>query len=91
MNVTASANMTRGATIQFITMASPSAFLSRMASGSSSKRTLQKAGYIIRISPTAMGMLVAPAVNRPMNVGMAGINAPAATPTAMARKIHRVR
>ena len=39
----------------------------------------------------AIGTLVVPTVNWPMNAGIAGISAPAATPTPIARKIHSVR
>ena len=34
----------------------------------------------------AMGTLVVPTVNLPMNAGIAGISAPAATPTAIAEE-----
>ena len=39
----------------------------------------------------AMGMLVVPTWNRLMKPSTPGIRYPTPTPTAMARKIHRVR
>ena len=45
---------------QFCTSDSPSTFQLRNTSPSSSYFTLASGGYIIRISPMAMGMLVVP-------------------------------
>src|SRR3546814_2107867 len=65
--------------------------LSSNTRGSSSYRTRASGGYIIRIRPMAMGMLVLPherlsmAFGRPSNVD------PSPTPSAMARQIHKVR
>ena len=87
----ASRNISTGPTIQFWISERPSTFQSLKTRPISSYRTLARGGYIIRISPTAMGMLVVPTENRFQKVAMPGHSQPAPTPDAMARKIHRVR
>ena len=76
---------------QFCTSDSPSTFQLRNTSPSSSYFTLASGGYIIRISPMAIGMLVVPTWKRLMNASTPGIRYPAPTPTAIARKIQSVR
>ena len=76
---------------QFCTSERPSTLRLRKTSPSSSYFTLANGGYIIRIRPMAMGMLVVPTWNWLMNASTPGMRYPAATPTAMARKIHSVR
>ena len=77
---------------QFCTSDSPSTFQLRNTSPSSSYFTLASGGYIIRISPMAMGMLVV-STWKTVDEGLAprGRAYPAPTPTAIARKIQRVR
>ena len=64
---TASMNISTGPISQFCTSDSPRIFLLWKTSGISSYFTLAKGGYIIRIRPTAMGMLVVPTWKRLMN------------------------
>jgi hypothetical protein len=52
---------------------------------------LASGGYIIKINPRAMGRLVVPTWKRLMKDSTPGMTYPAATPTAIAKKIHRVR
>ena len=54
---------------QFCTSDSPSTFQLRNTSPSSSYFTLASGGYIIRIRPMAMGMLVVPTWKRLMKSG----------------------
>ena len=78
--------------IQFCTSERPRTFQLRNTSPSSSYCTLASGGYIIRIRPMAMGMLVVPTENGVLNDCTApGNRKPSATPSAMARKIHSVR
>ena len=65
--------------------------LLRKTSGSSSYRTLVKGGYIMTMSPTAIGMEVVPMLKRFRNGTIPGICQPKATPMTMAAKIHAVR
>ncbi len=76
---------------QFCTSESARIFLLRKTSPSSSYFTLANGGYIIRIRPIAMGMLVVPTVKRLTNSFVPGISQPAQIPTAMATKIQSVR
>ena len=76
---------------QFCTSDSPSTFQLRNTSPSSSYFTLASGGYIIRISPMAMGMFVVSdleAVDEGLDA-RDSVSSP--TPTAIARKIQRVR
>jgi hypothetical protein len=52
---------------------------------------LARGGYIITISPTAIGIEVVPIVNFSKKVAKLGKKLPMATPKAIARKIHKVR
>jgi len=52
---------------------------------------LASGGYIIRMSPMAIGRLVVPTVKRPQKPATPLHRAPVATPMPMARKIQRVR
>jgi len=53
--------------------------------------TLASGGYIITISPMAMGMLVVPDDIEFQKSAMPGESQPQNTPIAMAKKIHNVR
>ncbi len=57
----------------------------------SSYFTFASGGYIIRISPMAMGMEVVPTLKRSRNGTTPGTRYPSPTPTAMAGKIQSVR
>jgi len=59
--ITASANISAGPITQFCSSDSPRILRLRNTSPSRSYCTLASGGYIIRISPTAIGMLVVPA------------------------------
>ena len=63
----ASTNISTGPITQFCTSDRPSTFQLRKTSPSSSYRTFASGGYIIRIRPMAIGMLVVPteAVDKP--------------------------
>ena len=84
-------NMRSGPTIQFCTSESPRIRLLRNTSCNSSYRTLVNGGYIITISPTAIGMEVVPTLKRFKKGTIPGTSHPAPTPTAMAANIHSVR
>jgi len=58
---------------------------------SSSYFTFASGGYIIRIKPKAIGIDVVPTKSPVIIAGTAGKKYPIAIPTAIARKIHRVR
>src|SRR5512137_1241550 len=88
---TARTNISTGPTIQFWTIDSPSTFVSRKMVGSSSYFTLASGGYIMRISPMAIGIDVVPAERPVITTGTAGKKYPIPIPTAIARKIQRVR
>ena len=62
-NRIASANIRTGPITQFCTSDSPSTFTLRKTSPSSSYFTFASGGYIIRMRPIAMGMLVVPTLN----------------------------
>ena len=59
--------------IQFCSSDRPSTLVSRKTSGRRSYFTLAKGGYIIRIRPMAMGMLVVPTWKRLMKVSTPGM------------------
>ena len=84
-------NISTGPMTQFCTNESPSTRQFRKTSTSSSYFTLASGGYIIRIRPMAIGMLVVPTWNRSMNAGTPDAKYPSPTPVAMARKIQAVR
>ncbi len=65
-------NISTGPTTQFWTTERPSTFLSRKTSPSSSYRTFASGGYIIKISPMAMGIDVVPTENPVIAAGTAG-------------------
>ena len=52
--------------------------------------TRASGGYIIRIRPMAMGMLVVPTDRPSIQPGSPGTTVPSSTPSAMAAKIHNV-
>src|ERR1035438_3294532 len=89
--MTARANIRIGPTTQFWTSDKPSTRVSRKTSRSSSYRTLVKGGYIITMSPTAIGIEVVPILKRFRNGTIPGSRHPKATPMTMAAKIHAVR
>ena len=92
MNTIASTNIRIGPMIQFCTSDRPSTFQLRNTSPSSSYFTLASGGYIIRIRPRAMGMLVVSSILKlSINDATPGPVVPSATPTAIARKIQSVR
>ena len=90
---TASANISTGPITQFCTSDSPSTLTSRSASPSSSYFTFASGGYIIRINPIAIGMLVCDPSGRsdPIQSPTAGAIYPSSTPAPIARKIHSVK
>ena len=53
--------------------------------------TFAKGGYIIKIKPIAIGMLVVPLLNEFIMLGNVGIKYPSPTPIAIATNIHKVR
>ncbi len=83
-------NIRTGPITQFWRSDSPTIFRSRKTSPISSYLTLANAGYIMRMSPRAIGMFVVPAWNESMNPSTPGTNVPRATPAAMAAKIQNV-
>jgi hypothetical protein len=56
-----------------------------------SYRTFAKGGYIIKIRPIAMGILVVPILNLSQKAGILGKRYPIPIPTAIDRKIQSVR
>ena len=88
---TARTNIRTGPTIQFWTSDRPSTFVFRNTVCSSSYRTFASGGYIIRMSPIAIGIEVVPTESPVMSAGTAGEKYPMAIPAAMARKIQSVR
>src|ERR1035437_5605452 len=69
----------------------PSTRLLRKTSCSFSYRTLVNGGYIMTMSPTAIGIEVVPMLKRFRNGTIPGNRHPKATPMTMAAKIHAVR
>jgi hypothetical protein len=53
--------------------------------------TLAKGGYIIRMSPMAIGIFVEPIVSVSINTGRLGSRLPSAMPMNIAAKIHNVK
>jgi hypothetical protein len=90
-NNTASANISTGPIIQFCTNDSVSTLVFRNTSPNSSYFTLASGGYIITISPMAMGILVVPTDMLFQKAAICGNCQPENTPMAMARNIHKVR
>ena len=88
---TASANIRIGPTTQFWTRDSPRTFPLRKTRGSSSYRTFASGGYIIRMSPIAIGIEVVPTDIRSRAGTTLGTRNPSATPAPMAMKIQSVR
>ena len=88
---TARTNIRTGPTIQFWTSDRPRTFVSLNTLCSSSYRTFASGGYIIRMSPIAIGIDVVPTESPVISAGPAGEKLPMAIPAAMARKIQRVR
>ena len=76
---------------QFCSSERPRMRLLRKTLCNSSYRTRVNGGYIIRISPAAMGTDVVPMLKRFRNGTTPGTSQPRATPNAMAAKIHPVR
>ena len=89
--ITASANISTGPMIQFWMSEIASTRLSSNTRGSSSYRTRASGGYIIRIKPIAIGIFVVPIDKLSMARGRPENVVPNPTPSAMARKIHKVR
>jgi hypothetical protein len=77
--------------IQFCTIESVSTRLLRKTLPSSSYLTFARGGYIIRMSPIAMGIEVVPTLMLLSAAVKPGADKPSATPSPMARKIHSVR
>ena len=69
----------------------PSTRVLRKTSCSFSYRTLVKGGYIMTMSPTAIGIEVVPTLKRFRNGTTPGTSQPRPTPMTMAAKIHAVR
>ena len=90
-NSTASANIRIGPTTQFWTSDSASTLPLRKTRGISSYRTFASGGYIIRMSPIAIGSEVVPTLSRFRAGTTPGTSQPSATPGAIARKIQTVR
>ena len=88
---TARINIRTGPTIQFWTSDRPRTFVSLNTVWSSSYRTFASGGYIMRISPMAIGIDVVPTERLVISAGTAGEKYPMAIPAAMARKIQSVR
>lgn len=59
--------------------------------GNFSYLTFARGGYIIRIRPIAIGMLVVPELKEFQNPEIPGIKYPIMTPANITRNIHRVR
>ena len=90
-NNTASPNINSGPISQFWTSDNTSTRLSANTRCNSSYLTLASGGYIITISPMAMGRLVLPTDIRSISKGSPSIQVPRAMPRPMAAKIHSVR
>ncbi len=90
-NTIASKNISTGPITQFCTSDRLRILQSRNTSCSSSKRTRVNGGYIIRISPAAIGTDVVPTLKRFKNGTTEGTSQPSPMPAAIAAKIHPVR
>jgi hypothetical protein len=84
-------NITKGPTIQFWVSERLKSFRFLKTNGSFSYFTFASGGYIIKTSPTAMGILVVPELNEFQKPDIPGIKYPVTTPANMTRNIQRVR
>jgi len=84
---TASANIRRGPISQFWASDRPRIFQSRKTRPISSYFTFARGGYIIRMSPIAIGMFVVPTSNRLISSCEAGTKYPKPKQRAIAREI----
>src|SRR4029077_17080918 len=80
-----------GPTTQFCTSDKTITFLFLKTSGNSSYRTFVNGGYIITISPTAIGVDVVPTLKRFRNGTTPGTSQPSPPPRAIPKTIHAVR
>ena len=90
----ASRNIKTGPIIQFCTKDKPRIFVFLKTSPNSSYFTFARGGYIMRISPTAIGIFVVLAgddLSESQNVAIEGKKYPEKTPMNIARNIHNVR
>jgi hypothetical protein len=83
--------MSTGPIIQFKVRESVSTFVFLKTSAKRSYRTFVNGGYIIRIKPMAIGILVVPCERELIQLEEFGKKLPIPTPIAIARKIHSVR
>jgi hypothetical protein len=90
-NAKARPNISSGPTTQFWTSQSASTFVFRKTSVSRSQRTFASGGYIMRMSPAAIGIDAVPTESRVMAAVTEGATRPNATPSSMARIIQSVR
>ena len=77
--------------IQFCTRERSRIFQSLNTPPISSYRTFARGGYIMSMSPAAMGMFVVPTWKKSTTFLTPGKSQPAATPANIAAKIQRVR
>src|SRR6202051_1191392 len=84
-------NISTGTITQFCSKERPRIFLFRKTSPNSSYRTFARGGYIIRITPTEIGIEVVPTLKWFRKGTIPGRTQPATTPTSMAVKIQSVR
>src|SRR6056297_2908727 len=87
----ASANIKIGPTIQFKTSEMDRILVFLNTLGNKEYFTLANGGYIIKINPMAMGILVVPLLNELTKSGKVGKKYPMTTPTIIATKIQRVK
>ena len=90
-NAKARPNIRRGPIIQLSRSEIPRIFVLQKTCGNSSYRTFANGGYIIKISPRAMGIEVVPTDSCVMVRTMPGATFPSSTPRAIAKKIQSVR
>src|SRR5664280_2919279 len=83
--------MRTGPIIQFCIKESERIFMFLKTLPSSSYLTFARGGYIIRMSPAAIGILVVPLLNLFQKSAIPGKSHPEKTPRNMAVKIQRVR
>ena len=84
-------NINTGPIIQFRNNETPNTFVFLKTSRILSYLTFAKGGYIMRINPIARGIFVVPFENELMNVEEDGKKYPMATPTDIAKNIHKVK
>jgi hypothetical protein len=77
--------------IQFCVSDKPSNLRFLKTNGSFSYFTLARGGYIIRIRPMAIGILVVPELKESQNPEIPGTKYPISTPVNITRNIHSVR